>query len=198
MAGSNIIEILSQKPAGSSGRFGGGADLHNAGTIEVTSNCSIDVPFANGAGSWLEIKGIGNPTPDHALLHVGGFNNAGTIDLTSSVGPADARLEVAGNLFISPGGEFRSSIGTLGNRSLMGQTENQGAFTIEQDLDVDANTALTALVAELVETGQGTLAKYRFDGDDPQVVADGSSNELHGYNEGAQPVPGVFGKARFF
>src|SRR5690606_37373513 len=124
--------------------------LVNAGLVHAITGSSITQSLTTTAGSTIRVAANGESGAS-SLTVDSGFTNAGTIELTSTVGGYPAGFTVgSGALVNAAGGSIVSLPGTGGSRSMAGSIVNEGLVLVD--------APLTWSLADDTLTNTGTIS----------------------------------------
>jgi len=117
------------------------APLVNQATIVVNGSSAFNGAVTNAAGATLRIEG--NGVYGLATLAVANsFTNNGAIILTDITSSYGATLSMpSARLTNAPGATIESAVGTLGNRTLAVELDNQGTVTLNRGLTLGRASA---------------------------------------------------------
>lgn len=141
--------------------------LTNQGLLLAIANNTISGALSTAGGSTIRVQSDGSVSTAN-LTVANGFANAGTIDLTSTVGPYVSSLTVSnGELINGTGATILASAGTGGARTLAAQLNNQSTITLNAPLTIGRPSAtssnfgtIDATNADLIVAQSGTTPTF--------------------------------------
>ncbi|MEI7970818.1 MAG: Ig-like domain-containing protein [Betaproteobacteria bacterium] len=118
------------------------APLVNTGALLVRGSSRINGTFETGRASSIVIRGDGN-VGSSTLTVADGFENRGTIELTSRDGGYGTTLAVTkGTLVNAAGARIETLVGAGGPRTVTASLENRGDVIVRQDTTIGGTSTV--------------------------------------------------------